>query len=447
MMLDECDVHDVIGVGFGPANMALAVACEEAEERRPDRRVSRLFLEARLDPCWHPGMLLEDSLLQITALKDLIMVENPRSRFTFLNYLHEKGRLFQFLNLRDLFPTRVEFNDYLGWVAERLAHRVRCGRRVKAVRPVEDDPPVELLEVEAEDVATGETERYLARNVVVATGGRPWVPDGVELPDGGRVFHAHEFLQQLDGRFPDVQHPYRFVVVGSGQSGAELFYYLATRYPRADVTAAIRRFAYKPVDESDFTNEVFFPEMVDRVYDLPEDHRKEVVDSFRDVNYAVVDLPLIRKIYRFLYDQQVAGKDRARVLSYLELIAAEERDGAAVGRFRHRLTGDAVELEADGLVLATGYTWSRRHPLLEEIAHHFAEDAEGEPRVGRDYRLETGPGFRPGVYVQGYAEDTHGISETVLSLLPVRAKDILDSIVQRLEDPSPDRLPQTSASS
>ena len=132
---DSEQVYDLIGVGFGPANMALAVVLEELEEERPAQRTSRLFLEARPSHCWHPGMLLDDSLLQITVLKDLALVRNPRSRFTFLSYLHEKGRLYEFLNLRDLFPSRLEFNDYLGWVAGELSHRVRYGRRVIAIRP------------------------------------------------------------------------------------------------------------------------------------------------------------------------------------------------------------------------------------------------------------------------------------------------------------------------
>jgi hypothetical protein len=109
----RCEIHDVIGVGSGPANLALAVCLEEeAEEGRRD--LSRLFLEIKPRAVWHPGMLLEDSLIQISVLKDLATIRNPRSRFTFLNDLKSRGRLFEFLNLRDLFPTRIEFNDYLG---------------------------------------------------------------------------------------------------------------------------------------------------------------------------------------------------------------------------------------------------------------------------------------------------------------------------------------------
>lgn len=424
------DVYDVIGIGFGPANLSLGVALEEAEERGDGLR--RLFLEAQAEQCWHPGMLIESSLIQITVLKDLVLPVNPRSRFTFLSYLQEKGRLFQFLNLRDLFPSRVEFNDYLCWVAAQLSDRVRYHRRVSSVRPVERAGEVDLLEVVAVDGGTGAEERYLARNVVVATGGRPWVPPqlGIRAEEGSdRVFHSHQFMTRMDRAFPDRQAPHRFVVVGAGQSGAELFYTLYNRYPNADVTATLRGFGYKPADESDFVNEVFLPEMVDFFYDLPKERQPELIDSFRDVNYAVVDHPLIKKIYRALYDDRVRGIERARVVPYQHLVSVEEREGAVHARFRDLVRGRESTLECDGLLLCTGYRWDKEHPLLEELAPWIESDAGGY-RVLREYRLAGRPGLRAGVYLQGYCESTHGISETVLSLLPVRAQDILRSLLE-----------------
>jgi L-ornithine N5-monooxygenase len=438
MSLHEIIVHDLVGVGFGPANMALGVLLqEEQEEGGP--HPSRLFLEARGEPCWHPGMLLDGSLIQITVLKDLALVRNPRSRFTFLNYLHENGRLFEFLNLRDLFPSRYEFNDYLRWVGNQLGDVVRCGRRVTHVAPVGDGAGgVDLLEVTAETADGGE-ERFRARNLVVATGGTPWVPEGVELSRDGRVFHASEFLHRLERDYPDRSAPYRFAVVGAGQSGAELFHYLVTRYPKADVTAVVRGHGYKPVDESDFTNEVFFPEKVDFLYGLPEEKRRRVVASYRDVNYAVVDAPLIKKIYRLLYDERVEGRDRARLRPYLEVRSVRDEAGSAVLELEHVLTGEPVRLEADAAVMCTGFRWSTRHPLLENIAPWLATGADGEYRVERDYGIAPArEGFRPRVYLQGYCEATHGISETVLSLLPMRARDIARSLAERLAARGPD---------
>ena len=426
--------YDLVGVGFGPANLALGVVLQE-EAEDGGRDVSRLFLEARREPCWHPGLLLESSLIQITVLKDLATVRNPRSRFSFLCYLHEKGRLFDFLNLRDLFPSRVEFNDYLGWVAGQLAADARFGCRVETVRPLPAaDGGVGLLEVVATDAASGAALRFAARNLVVATGGRPWTPPGVDLVPGGRAFHAGDFLHRLEADYPDRRAPYRFLVVGAGQSGAELFDYLVGRYPNADVTATMRRFGYKPVDESDFSNEIFFPQMIDFVFDLPDGVRREVIDSFREVNYAVVDAPLIRRIYRFLYDEKVLGRDRARLRPLRNLRAVREEGDRVVAVLEETLRpGRREEWAGDAVVLATGFEWGTRHPLLDELAPWFEQAADGSGyRVERDYGVAARDGFRPRVFLQGYCEATHGISETVLSLLPMRAQDIQRSLSARL---------------
>jgi L-ornithine N5-oxygenase len=428
------DVYDILGVGFGPANLALAICLEEeAEEGRRD--LKRLFLEIKPRSVWHPGMLLEDSLIQISVLKDLATIRNPRSRFTFLNYLKTRGRLFEFLNLRDLFPTRIEFNDYLGWVAAELRESVRYGKQVVAVEPVAPEGedgipggPVELLRVIVRDTGTGAREEYLTRNLVVATGGVPRLPEGVELTPGGRAFHAQEFMLRIRRDFPDRSAPHRFIVVGGGQSAAELFCYLLHHYPQADVTATIRRFSYKPVDDSDFTNEIFFPQMVDLLYDLPREKRRLMLDDCRDVNYAVVDMPLIRRIYRCLYQEKVEGKHRARIKPFCKLLRVEEREGEVVAEFLDLLRDERVTLTADALVLGTGYVWSRQHPLLAGLAAHLQVDDAGAYRIERDYRLATAPGFAPRVYLQGFSEDMHGASETVLSLLPVRAEDILRSL-------------------
>jgi L-ornithine N5-oxygenase len=432
--VDEPGTYDVVGIGFGPANLALAVCLEEAAEEPGGRDLARLFLESKPKSIWHPGLLLEDSLIQISVLKDLATVRNPRSYFTFLNYLKAKGRLFEFLNLRDLFPTRIEFNDYLAWVAGELRERVRYGLEVVALEPVEGaDGAVETLRVVTRNLANGETEERLTRNVVIATGGVPCTPPGINLTPGGRAFHASEFLHRMRRDYPDKQGKYRFIVVGSGQSGAELFFYLLNHYPEADVTAAIRRYAYKPVDDSDFTNEVFFPQMVDFLYDLPDEKRQLLLDQCKDVNYAVVDMALIRRIYRCLYQEKVEGKERARIRSFMELKGIEERPESVVVSFEHLLSDQPLQLEADALVVATGFTYRRDHPLLASLAPYLVKSPKGAYKVERDYRLTTEPGFLPRIYLQGFAEDTHGASEPVLSLLPIRAGDIVKSLSAHVE--------------
>jgi L-ornithine N5-oxygenase len=86
-------------------------------------------------------------------------------------------------------------------------------------------------------------------------------------------------------------------------------------------------------------------------------------------------------------------------------------------------------LDADGVVLATGYVRDKRHPLLEELAPYLVSDGGRGYKVTRDYRVATRPNFTPEVFLQGFCEDTHGLSDTLLSILPVRSQEILDALL------------------
>ncbi|EUA32838.1 L-lysine 6-monooxygenase family protein [Mycobacterium xenopi 3993] len=85
--------------------------------------------------------MLEGARMQISFLKDLATLRNPASRYTFLQYAKARGRLEQFVNINEFRPTRLEYNDYLKWVAESFADRVRYGAVVTAVVPLRDSPP------------------------------------------------------------------------------------------------------------------------------------------------------------------------------------------------------------------------------------------------------------------------------------------------------------------
>src|SRR5262245_836688 len=112
-------VYDLVGVGFGPSNLALAIALEE-HHRRSEAPLTGLFLERQQRFGWHRGMLIDDATMQVSFLKDLVTMRDPTSDFSFLAYLHGKGRLVDFINHKALFPLRVEFHDYLEWAAGRL---------------------------------------------------------------------------------------------------------------------------------------------------------------------------------------------------------------------------------------------------------------------------------------------------------------------------------------
>lgn len=425
----ERTVYDIVGIGFGPSNLALA-ACLQEEKEAGNPRVSSLFLEMKSDYAWHPGMMIGGALVQLSFLKDLVTLRNPRSRFSFLSYLQARQRLDKFINLRNFYPTRVEYNDYFCWVAAELRDQVRYGREVTGVAPVPaPGGGVEVLRVTARNAATGQEETVFARNLVVATGGVPWVPKGVDLPLGDRIFHSQHFLHRVRSRFPDGDAPYRFLVVGSGQSAAEIFHYLMSHYPRAHTTAALRRFAYKPADNSDFVNEIFFPHMVEFLFGLSETKRRSILRDHQDTNYSAVDIDLIQAIYRDLYARSVVGDTRAAVRPFLELAGLREGERGVMAEFYNSALERPEFLEADGVVLATGYRREKRLPVLASLDPWFLADGAGGYRVARDYRVVTKPDFAPEVFLQGFCEDTHGLSDTLLSVLPVRSYEIYQAVL------------------
>ncbi|MEV0469193.1 SidA/IucD/PvdA family monooxygenase, partial [Streptomyces prunicolor] len=87
-LLDSEVVHDILGIGFGPSNLALSIAVEEHNKSLPaDSRLNALFLERQPRFGWHRGMLIDDATMQVSFLKDLVTLRNPTSDYSFLCFL------------------------------------------------------------------------------------------------------------------------------------------------------------------------------------------------------------------------------------------------------------------------------------------------------------------------------------------------------------------------
>ncbi|MFH8217661.1 lysine N(6)-hydroxylase/L-ornithine N(5)-oxygenase family protein [Streptomyces sp. NPDC018057] len=426
-------IHDLIGVGFGPSNVAMAIALSEHNARvGRHETVTAHFFEQQAGFGWHRGMLIDDATMQVSFLKDLVTLRNPASEYSFLCYLQDKGRLIDFVNHKNLFPLRVEFHDYFEWAAAKVDDMVSYGHRVVAVDPVVRDGVVEYFDVTArsgDDIVV-----HRARNLVLGTGLRPLMPEGIERDD--RVWHNSDLLAKVDGLAGT--EPARFVVVGAGQSAAENVAYLHRRFPRAEVCAVFSRYGYSPADDSSFANRIFDPEAVDQYFAAPEDVKRRLMDYHGNTNYSVVDIDLIDDLYRQAYQERVLGTERLRFLNVSRLTGvARTPDGVQV-TVKSLVTGEETRLDADVVVCATGYLEADGLGLLGEVADRCHRDEQGRVRVERDYRVATDPEVACGIYLQGGTEHTHGITSSLLSNTAVRVGEILDSILDRGLKATPD---------
>ncbi|WP_407554453.1 SidA/IucD/PvdA family monooxygenase [Streptomyces sp. Pv4-95] len=419
-------IHDLIGIGFGPSNVAMAIALSEhnAGVGRQEA-VTAHFFEKQPHFGWHRGMLIDDATMQVSFLKDLVTLRNPASEYSFLCYLQSKGRLIDFVNGKNLFPLRVEFHDYFEWAAAKVDDMVSYGHEVIAIETVVRDGVVEYLDVTARSGA--ETVVHRARNLVIGTGLRPLMPAGIERTD--RVWHNSDLLAKVDAL--EGTNPSRFVVVGAGQSAAENVAYLHRRFPEAEVCAVFSRYGYSPADDSSFANRIFDPTAVDEYFVAPDDVKRKLMDYHGNTNYSVVDIDLIDDLYRQAYQEKVLGTERLRFVNVSRLTGVEELPGTVRASVTSLVTGEESALDADVVVFATGYSPAEPIRLLGEVADHCHRDDEGRVRVERDYRVATDPALRCGIYLQGGTEHTHGITSSLLSNTSIRVGEILDSILDR----------------
>ncbi|WP_329306071.1 SidA/IucD/PvdA family monooxygenase [Streptomyces sp. NBC_01260] len=419
-------IHDLIGIGFGPSNVAMAIALSEHNARvGRQEAVTAHFFECQPAFGWHRGMLIDDATMQVSFLKDLVTLRDPSSEYTFLRYLQSRGRLIDFVNHKNLFPLRVEFHDYFEWAAAKVDDMVSYGHEVLSVEPVLRDGVVEYVDVTARSGT--ETVVHRARNLVVGTGLRPLMPEGVERTD--RVWHNSDLLAKVDAL--EGTDPTRFVVVGAGQSAAENVAYLHRRFPRAEVCAVFSRYGYSPADDSSFANRIFDPDAVDEYFTAPEDIKRKLMGYHGNTNYSVVDIDLIDDLYRQAYQEKVLGAERLHFINISRLTGVEEAGDKVRATVTSLVTGEESTLEADVVVLATGYSPVEPLGLLGDVARHCHRDEEGRVRVERDYRIATDDELRCGIYLQGGTEHTHGITSSLLSNTAIRVGEILDSIVER----------------
>jgi len=409
-------VLDVVGVGFGPSNLALAIAvAEHNADPAVTRPVTAEFVEAKPEFGWHTGMLLPGATMQISFLKDLVTQRNPQSEFTFLQYLTERGRLTEFINYKTFFPTRLEFHDYLCWAADKVDATVHYGSRVCGIR--------DEGETFAATISGRRGGELRARNVVVAGGLEPQVPPGITPTR--RLIHNHGFLHDLD-RLPSRRHD-RFVVVGAGQSAAEVAAYLHDLSPTIEVHGVFAKYGYSPADDSPFANRVFDPDAVDDFFTAAPGVRRQLINYHRSTNYSAVDLPLIEELYAREYAERVAGRRRLFLRGASSVQATSETDDGVRVQVLHHPTGTMDELDCDAVIFATGFTPASLEGVLGDLYDHLTL-RDGRPVVTRDYRLVTSPPTAGGLYIQGNTEHTHGLTSSLLSNIAVRSAEILESI-------------------
>jgi L-ornithine N5-monooxygenase len=410
---------ELLAIGAGPANLSLAVALEELA---PEIAASSLIAEKHANVAWQRGMLLPWSQSQVSFLKDLVTLRNPRSEYSFVNYLHSVGRLDEFINLGSFTPYRIEISDYLRWVAESLRLvRISYDRECVSITP----RPATGGEIDSWLATMSDGSTIGARDLVIGAGRDAHVPEQFHDLPRDRVIHSTEF----DGRIAalDSSPGHRFVILGGAQSAAEMLWSARQRFPDAQCTMVMRSIGLNGYESSKFTNELFYPSFVDEFHAARPEARGQLLREMHRTNYSGLAPATLDALYRQMYIERLTGTERLHMLTMTEIVDAGLDGDDVVLTLTDRKTGRERELRCDTVLLGTGFA-SRMPRLIRDLATSLGLD---EATVDRAYRMQV-PGFvKAGCYLQGVNEATHGIADSLLSVLAIRSGEIVTDLLAR----------------
>jgi L-ornithine N5-oxygenase len=408
---------ELLAIGAGPSNLALAVALEELA---PDLASSSLLIERAATVEWQAGLLLPWAKSQVSFLKDLATLRNPSSEFTFLNYLHTVGRLDDFINMANFVPYRAEISEYFKWAASSLSRvKLRLNCACTAIEP----------RYGADGDLTGWLTRLAdgsviaSRYLVIGIGRDPYIPPQFAHVPPGRTVHSSQYRPCIAGL--DREFPYRLAVIGSAQSAAEMYRALQDDLPSAQITWVMRAIGIGAYDKTQFINELFYPSFVDEFFAAKPGAREQVLREMHRTNYAGVEPPFVEELYCESYLDRLAKQDRKRIVTMADVTIAEATDDEVTLELKSRMTGEVAELRTDLVFMGTGFA-KEMPPLIRQLGQ-----ALGLPSiaVNRQYRLITDNPQIAACYLQGVNEATHGMGDSLLSVIASRAGDIVDDIL------------------
>ncbi|MFI1012254.1 lysine N(6)-hydroxylase/L-ornithine N(5)-oxygenase family protein [Streptomyces sp. NPDC020965] len=433
--------HDLVGIGIGPFNLSLAALADGVPGG-----VDAAFFEQRPRFSWHPGLMIEGTTLQVPFLADLVTLADPASPWSFLSYLRFRERLFPFYFAEKFHIHRAEYDAYCRWVGDNLPG-LHFGHQIDAVRW---NPERALFEVDFTQLdAEGEAEalgRTYARNIVLGVGTEPYVPEPLRpLADAPAVpvIHSADYLDHRE-RLLAAEH---ITVVGSGQSGAEIFLDLLRARPAGAERLHWlgRTEAFAPMEYSKLGLEHFTPDYTRYFHALPEQTRDRLVPRQWQLHKGI-DAATIAAIHDELYRRSLHGGWPDAVLT--PGVGVRTAGRVATTRvelhLEHLQQGTRSRLTTDAVVLATGYRERPVGRMLAGLDPYLRRDSSGRSRIDSEFRMVLDESVTGSVYVQNAETHHHGVGAPDLGLAAWRGASILNSLTGTEPYPMPRRTAFTS---
>ena len=410
--MNKEDIIDFVAIGVGPMNLGLACLTE------PITELDGVFLDKEEKFDWHPGMMLQDTTLQIPFMADLVTLADPTNPFSFLNYIKEQGRIYSFYIRENFLVLRNEYNQYCQWAIQKLSNI----HFQTEVYDIEYNKEEKYYTIFSNCTKTNEQKVYKARKLILGTGTQPYVPKCC-LPLKGKAIHSSTYLSHKE----KLQSKKSITVVGSGQSAAEIFYDLlqdvdTKGYELNWITRSPRFF---PLEYAKLTLEMTSPEYVDYFYNLPSHKRDELIKNQKHL-YKGINQNLIADIFDLIYTKRLLKdvKINLRTNSELQKAAYDEVLGEFYLEIHQQEQDKYYRHQTEGLVLATGYVY-QQPDFINGIKDQIRWDEQGRYDVHRNYSIDH---LAKDIFVQNAELHTHGFVTPDLGMACYRNSYIIKEL-------------------
>ena len=157
-----------------------------------------------------------------------------------------------------------------------------------------------------EHTKSSEEKEYYSKHIVLGTGSVPFIPEGLRESINENVFHTSDYLTYEK----EIKQSNSILIVGSGQSAAEIFYELLRDQTKHNYSIkwVTRAFNFLQIDSGKLSEELFSPDYVNYFTSLDYETRKDALKDLHPLRNGV-DQETLRNIYDLLYNRSVDGKD------------------------------------------------------------------------------------------------------------------------------------------
>ena len=343
----------------------------------------------------------------------MVIPVDPTNPFSFLNYLVSKNRIYEFLNRRVSAISRTEFNDYYRWASKQIPN-IKFGEEVIGLEYNKDRFSVYT-----------ENGVYRGKNLCIGTG----KSNNLNVDISSQISHSvYKYSNYQDVEFSKEEV---ILVVGGGQSGAEVVFDLLFRNRVSKIIWISSRNNLSPLDDTSFTNEFYSPSYRDHFMRY-EGSVKKIELEKQKMSSDGISASLINNLYNILYENKYLRKEKTNV----EMIFNTKVDC---------ISGQPMMLEAktrdiyngqvntiagiNKTILATGFK-----PVMLPFVQNFFGRLEidpSSPPISHDMSLITQIDLPGKIFFQNSARKQHGLQDSNLALVSYRNALIINAILKK----------------